>query len=304
MNLTFGICWIEDQATDEEMRSLESAVRDCGFEPEIVRGHTDDEIQGFAVRQRHFHDFDLILLDLMLGSGRKGDDLAPAVRSDFQSTPILFYSAEEENKLRKKMAQKLVDGVYCAHRNDLSRRITELITAWSPALNRLPGMRGLAAQVVAACDQEFRTILSHLAGGKVSEREIVQSLKDRVREAGNKSYEDIKEVDGIADLLTHHSISSGHLYNEVRDRTVGNEQVDEVKAERFALRQYRHKMLDRRNVLAHALEQRCPDGWRIVRPGARSDLTASDFRRYRADFLSHLHSVRKLRAAIVSEQAS
>ena len=281
MNLTFGICWIEDQATDVETRLLETAVRECGFEPKIVRGHTDEEIRGFATRQEHFHDFDLILLDLTLGDGRQGDDLAPAIRRDFRSTPILFYSAAEERSLREMMAEKLVDGVYCAQRNSLAVRVSELITDWSPALNRLPGMRGLAAQVVAECDQEFREILNHLAGGENVEADLVRSLKDRVKAAGHKSYENIKDIDTVANLLTHRSVSSGNLFNEVKDRIGDEGQSDQIKAVRRELRSYPNKMLERRNLLAHALEKRGPSGWTIVRPDASADLTASDFQRYR-----------------------
>ena len=126
MNLTFGICWIEDQASDAEIEAVEEAVRANGFEPEMCRIETQDKIREFAKQQQNFYDFDLILLDLMLGEGLRGDDLAPEVRGAFRSTPILFYSAENEHRLRGRMAEKLVEGVYCTHRDRLPERVGEL----------------------------------------------------------------------------------------------------------------------------------------------------------------------------------
>ena len=110
MNLNFGICWIEDQASDAEVQAVEEAVRDCGFEPELERIEREEDIRQFAQRQEHFQEFDLILLDLRLGAGLHGDELAPQVRRRFRSTPILFYSAEEVGELRRKMAARFVEG--------------------------------------------------------------------------------------------------------------------------------------------------------------------------------------------------
>ena len=115
MNLTFGICWIEDQAGDAEVAAVEEAVRNCGFEPELERLEREDDIREFARRQEHFQDYDLILLDLRLGAGLRGDDLAQEVRNRFRSTPILFYSAEDVRILRRAMADRFGRrGLLCA----------------------------------------------------------------------------------------------------------------------------------------------------------------------------------------------
>lgn len=69
MSLNFGICWIEDQASDAEVEKVADAVRASGFEPLIERIEKEDDIREFAARQNHHQDFDLILLDLNLGRG-------------------------------------------------------------------------------------------------------------------------------------------------------------------------------------------------------------------------------------------
>ena len=55
---------------------------------------------------------------------------------------------------------------------------------------------------------------------------------------------------------------------------------------------------DGRNVLAHGLEERSRDGWRIRPGGTRPDVTVEDFPNYRSRFLAHLRNVRDLRGLL------
>ena len=303
MNLTFGICWIEDQASDAEVQAVEDAVRHCGFDPELERIESQEDIQAFAQRQEHFQDYDLILLDLRLGAGLHGDELAPQVRGQFRSTPILFYSAEEVDALRRRMADRLVEGVYCAHRTELPGRVRELVSDLTPALNRLSGMRGLAARVVAECDHEFRAILLHWGTGREDEDVLVESIKARAKTGSQRLLDEVAKVSDLAGLLDEPVSSSSVLFMEVYERTKAMDVSDEVRAARREIRQYRDKVLAVRNTLAHALEERTADGWRITRRRSNDDLTVRDFERYRADFLSHLRHVRHLRELLIGQQA-
>ena len=304
MNLTFGICWIEDQASDVEIAAVESAVRVNGFEPEVRRVEAEDDIRDFSWQQEQYQDFDLILLDLRLGHDLKGDEIAPHIRRSFRSTPILFYSAEAEDRLRSLMANKGVEGVYCAHRTNLSRRVRELVADLSPALNRLSGMRGLAAGVVAECDREFRVILRHWATkGIVAEADLVASLTDRVRTNSDRVRE---RVDGLGDLtsiLNSHAVTSSVLVREVLSRLKDTPMSDIVLVKRRSLRHYPDKVLQRRNTLAHGVEERTPDGLRIYRDDSKPPLTVQDFQTYRSEFLSHLGNVRELRELLIGQES-
>ena len=303
MNLTFGICWIEDQASEAEVQAVEDAVRHCGFEPELERIESQEDIQAFAQRQEHYQDYDLILLDLRLGAGLHGDELAPRVRGQFRSTPILFYSAEEVDALRRRMAERLVEGVYCAHRAGLPERVGELVSDLTPALNRLSGMRGLAARVVAECDHEFRAILLHWGTGREDEAKLVKSIKARAKAGNQRLLEEAGKVSDLAGLLDEPMSSSSVLFMEVYERTKAPDLSDEVRTARREIRQYHVKVLAVRNTLAHALEEHTADGWRIARRRPNHDLTVNDFKQYRADFLSHLRHVRHLRELLIGQQA-
>lgn len=303
MNLTFGICWIEDQASDAEVQAVEEAVRNCGFEPELERIEKQEDIQAFAERQEHFQDYDLILLDLRLGAGLHGDELAPQVRRHFRSTPILFYSAVDADELRRRMADRLVEGVYCAHRNGLPGRVRELVSNLTPALNRLPGMRGLAARVVAECDHEFRAILLHWGTDREQEATLVESIKAQARDGSQWQLDRAAGITDLADLLDDPVSSSSVLFMQVYRRVDAMDVSDDVRAARHEIRQYRDKVLAVRNTLAHALEERTDDGWRISRRGSNPDLTWRDFELFRSDFLTHLRHVRELRQLLIGQQA-
>ena len=302
MNLTFGICWIEDQASPAESATVERAVRDAGFEPEISLVASEDKIRRFAEQQQRFQDYELILLDLNLGDGLRGDKLAPSVRDSFRSTPILFYSNEAESSLRLRMAQENVDGVYCTNRLNLAIRVGELVLDLAPSLNRLSGMRGLAARVVAECDHELRQILLHFSHTEDLGTEIVKSLKERVAGATEDQCVILHPISELPELLLQHSISSAILFREVKRRLRNLDPTEEIRAARRSLNTYPQEVLRRRNDLAHALEEKTDEGWRISRPGSTGTLTTHDFQRIRSDFLEHLRRIKRVRQLLVGEE--
>jgi CheY-like chemotaxis protein len=297
MSLHFGICWIEDQASDAEVGRIEAAVRGSGFEPMIERVEQQAEIRAFAERQTHHQDFDLILLDLNLGGGLRGDELAGQVRAAFRSTTILFYSAEDEASLRDRMAEQRVEGVYCVHRDRLAPRVGELVGHLAPALNRLSSMRGLAARVVAECDQDFRAILAHLGNAGAGD-DIAESLRQKVRDAATKQADTVNALGTLEDLLGSHALHSGALYLEVKERARAQGGDELLSIVRKLNKGYLAQVINRRNTLAHALEARTETGWQIVR-SAGDPVTVADFPRYRAEFQTQLGLVRRLREILV-----
>lgn len=302
MNLTFGICWIEDQASAPERSAVAEAVRANGFEPEIDSVESEEDIRAFAQRQHHFQDYDLILLDLRLGDGLRGDALAPVVRQRFRSTPILFYSAVPERTLRRRMADQGVDGVYCTSRAILSTRVRHLVSDLTPALNRLSGMRGLAARVVAECDQDFREILLHLSDVHGIEGDIVRALKHALTSSQQHQLKQVEPLGTLRPLLDQPAISSGLLFNEVskQARQHGRDS-EEIRDARFAILHYGKEVLQRRNILSHALEERTDDGW-VIRGGAlKPDLTVAELPTYRSDFLAYRRDIGRLRDLLIDQ---
>jgi DNA-binding NarL/FixJ family response regulator len=298
MNLTFNVCWIEDQASDAEVDDIMSAIRKNGFHPQIDRIETDEQIKSFAEQQNHYHDFELILLDLRLGDGLRGNEIAKDVRRHFPSTPLLFYSGVDETELRRMMFEAGVEGVYCVHRDRLSERTHELVRDLSPALNRLNSMRGLAAQVVADCDQQLRQILLHFGRDDRKAAEICESIKAKVIAFSEGQKEKLGTFGSLEELIHGLPVPSGILFSEAKERARSENGTDEVRELLRSLKNYPNKVLFRRNTLAHALEERTEEGWIIHRKGGQP-LTRDDFERYRAEFLAHHRDVYALRRLLI-----
>ena len=299
MNLTFNVCWIEDQASDAEVDAIKAAIRQNGFHPEIQRIETEDEIRAFAQQQDHYHDFELILLDLRLGDGLRGNDLAKDVRRHFPSTPLLFYSGVDEASLREMMFQAGIEGVYCIHRDRLAARVIELVRDLSPALNRLNAMRGLAAQVVADCDQQLRQIILHFGRDAGKAAEISARIKDKVAAFAKTQAERMDGLGTLTELIVGLPVPSGILFSEARDLARTENGTDEVRDLLRALKDYPKKVLFRRNTLAHALEQRTEKGW-VIHRGGGAALTRADFERYRAEFLAYHRDICTLHDFLVA----
>ena len=237
-----------------------------------------------------------------LGDGLLGDELAPTVRQSFRSTPILFYSAVAEQDLRLRMAEQAVDGVYCTSRAMLPTRVRHLVSDLTPALNQLSGMRGLAARVVAECDQDFREIILHLSEIHGNQADIVRSLKHRLTRSQGHQSRQVEPLDSLDALLDQPAISSNLLFNEVLSlsRQHGRHS-EEIRAARHSITDYATEVLQRRNILSHALEERTDEGW-VIRGGAlKPDLTVTDFPTYRSDFLSYRRDIRRLRDLLIDQ---
>lgn len=299
MNLTFKICWIEDQSDEMQKHSIEEAVQNSGFEPELKLVRTEEEIEQFARQQENYYDFSLVLLDLNLGNNLRGDELALNVRNSFRSTPILFYSAQEVQYLRKLISDKQIEGVFCAHRENLKRRVEELILDLTPLLNQLTGMRGLAASIVAECDKEFRIIIRHIGEERNLKESVIKAINTEFEKRKNV---DISKIKDLNKLLNHSAISSRMLFR-VACNLIGedenNLQTEDIRTIRLAIERYNEHVLEIRNKLAHVPEERTDNGWVIPRRRPNRDLTVQDFKEYRADLRWYLTHIRQLRGHLM-----
>jgi CheY-like chemotaxis protein len=311
VKLQFGLLWIEDNPSAQEEEEIRKGAAEAGFELEITNSRDGSDIKVLAERQKMFHAFDLILLDLKLAGGVLGDKLALMVRELFRSTPILFYSGSESEKdLRTRMADERIEGVYCAHRVDgtkFTTRAGELIQDYAHTLNRLSGMRGLAMEVVAEVDVICRKVILELAVGETEGFAIGQLDKA----VCDQSDANIKKFPALADLserIDHpatDSMKSFTLFRQLVRKHIASlpngEAKDELKALRVATAGYRVSVIEVRNVLSHALETPNEKGWQILDRNGKPFMTIDDFPAHRSTFLSQLRAVRKISDILVTK---
>jgi CheY-like chemotaxis protein len=310
MNLDLGILWIEDSYSTQEEEELRRRVQDAGFLARIEAIPNGAGIEELARRHQLYHIFDLILLDYRL-KDQNGDDLAPQIRALFPSTTILFYSGSaEEHDLRRKIADREVEGVYCSARNRFIERAGALIDQTARSLDRLSGMRGLAMRVVSECDELMKgSVLSmsardpNCAGKIVQLDEDVLTFMALVKEA----YEESITGDLTARLNTF-AVDSTKLFKHFRRLTkiaasdpatfgLDQAQVERLRELRAVSAQYDQAVLRKRNVLGHVVEVQGEAGWKLQ---GSDEIAINDFADIRQTFAAHVDAFREMKQLVTS----
>ncbi len=308
MKLQFGLLWVEDNFSQQEEEEVRKGAADAGFELEITVSADGADIGELAKRQQSFHAFDLVLLDLGLAGGARGDELAPEIRRLFRSTPILFYSSgDTEAGLRDRMAKDRIEGVFCANRDNFTARASELIQDYAHTLNRLSGMRGLAMEVVAEVDVICRKVILALAIGE-AEGMAVGILDKAVCDQSESNLKNFPELTSLTDRIDHpatDSMKSFNLFRELVRKHIASlpdgATKDSLRALRAATKSYRDSVLEVRNVLGHALETRNEKGWLILDRNGKPFMTIDDFPGHRSRFLSQLRAIRQISEILVQK---
>jgi len=308
LNLTFGLLWVEDEYSDAEERELIKLSQIAGFELKVTNSVDGADIKELAERQNKFHEFDLILLDLTLDKGVKGDELAEEIRRLFKFTPILFYSSKEPVKtLRARMTDKEIEGVYCAHRDGFLVRAGEIISDTAKSLNRLSGMRGLAMEVVAEADLLCKQVILELSNQEHGDF-VMESFKESVMSLAEKNLKEFPALTDVDSQLASRAVDSMKLFGvfrelikkQIKDAPAG-EAKDRLRALNNTLKRYRDEVISVRNTLGHALETEADDGWEILDENGDAFMTVSDFPTHRSAFLRSLRSIRDIHEIVMAK---
>ena len=217
----------------------------------------------------------------------------------FPSTTILFYSGSVEDEvLRRMIADKQVEGVYCAARRRFIERAGSLVDQTTRALDRLSGMRGLAMRVVAECDELMKTAMLSMSkrdpncAGKISEldRDVLQFI-----ESTRKAYEASigSDLDG---RLATRAVDSAKLFKHFWRLTqvattnpkafgLNDEQVERLRELRNTSAQYDRNVLGKRNILGLVVEIQNDSGWILQ---GSDEISIVDFPEIRRVFATHI----------------
>ena len=306
MNLKFGILWLEDQFSTAEHQRIVEAAQVHGFEVEVTNHENGNLLEQLAREQELHYPFDLLLIDWDLRQA-DGADEAKRARDLFPATPILFYSAKRSyGELKRMIFDRGVEGVFVSHRDDFTRRTGELIGNLAASFNRLAGMRGLAARVLAECDDHHRAILAALSGQGFEEK-VREALVRHVENAATDAHDAFNAAreGGVEALLECRAVTSQTLYKSVRSLTKDGEiknrvDSDQLAAARRRTRNFDDQVIRVRNILGHVLEELTADGWIIRGPGA-DGINVERFPALRRDFLENLSATKDLRQLLVPE---
>lgn len=254
MTLDYKILWFEDEETWYEaiLPDVSEYLSEMGFTLIPKRKDNGSDLNIIF----NDDDYDLILMDYNL-LGDKGDVIIGKIRNLEIYTNVIFYSQDGESTLRKGIAAKGLDGVYCAHREqgEFLGKIYDVISITIKKVVDLNNTRGL----VMAYTSELDLIIEELIKDIISAIEDDESkkqkdiLKFKLIESLESKLRKIKGIDPNTNFNELFEIlDSSH---KVRGLIRLCKKNDDLKEFVTLLEKYQKEILDIRNVLAHVCEK-------------------------------------------------
>jgi hypothetical protein len=303
MRLDFSILWFENQPQDvkTQIEEIEDFIGEVGFTPKLQIEPNGSNLGDLIRQQQAFDDFDLVVVDYDLGSpGMDGDHVAQSVRRGFGFTDIIFYSGHQTANLRGLVHDRQIDGVYCVERRGLAERLTVHIEQVVRRLSRLEGMRGLVMGTVGKCDDELRKLLAaeHEAAEDASRKKIVEDLDAMVSSSAKAQAERYAQCSTFSDRLENRTVTSFHLQKMALAVTKGDETC---RDHRKVLGRYDSEVLQPRNILGHAIEERGDRGW-VVSSREKPAIGSDDFPKLRQDLSLHLRNIESIGSLLAGKR--
>lgn len=291
MRLDFKALWIDDQPKHVKSfrEGIQRKLSELGFELEVVEVSALDKVDEAIGAHIHNDGVDLVLVDYDLGSGSGGLEALTKVRKQFPYKDLIFYSADDREKLRKIAYEGGLDSLYFSTRLSLVDDTVSVIQKMLHKVMDIDHMRGVVMS--ATSDIDFvveRSLLAvyernHDEGKAAFRAAVVAAVRTKLEKwsaelgkaEGKGTLEAIfklKHLCSAADRL-------GLLLESLAEWTPdGSTHIDKAKA-------YKDDVVPRRNKLAH-VTLRVVDGRRVL-DGPEGPITDADMTKLRCDLIEH-----------------
>jgi hypothetical protein len=160
-------------------------------------------------------------------------------------------------------------------------------------------MRGLSMEVVAEVDNICRQSILKLAEGGL-EKEASSFLDKAITNQYTKTLKGFPELGSLRERIDHPAADSMKCFKTFREmirqhlKALPNgDKKDDLQALMLRTKKYLVEVIEVRNVLGHALEERTEAGWTILDRDGNRYMTVDDFPKYRSSFLMHLRAMRE-----------
>lgn len=211
MNYIFKILWFEDEPTWYRMQvnRIEQLMNKHCLKADIKRKTGDD----FDLADLYGNEFDLILMDYKLASGKTGDAIISSIRSQNILTDILFYSSQYDEMLAAiQTFFPPIDGVYYTNRKlELFQpKIEKLVNKIVKRSEDLINLRGFVLD--NSCDFEVRVKeILNIAWQKFTDKEQAV-LEEAVRKS--ITLNEKRQLDNQKKVISHSPVFPPAVNNE------------------------------------------------------------------------------------------
>lgn len=295
MRLTFNVLCFEDNDVfaEETLDFLEGIIEEQGYYLNRVgildNGDSLDKIIG-DINARKL-DVDLILMDYKLAGDVKGNVLVEKIRKNDLLTDILFYSQEKDFLQDiKTLFGVYPDGIYISGKDSVRAKAQDVIKHILKKVMDLSHFRGLVmAETSEMDDLMSRVILTLLSKDflkdPIKEKEgirkkILENSEDRELKIKKLN---LSSDDDTLNLITgmeaaHRARTLMHLLKTTRGETerqiaglAGKEEVmEQLGGISFEFEDFRKKILEPRNMLAHVKESKDEKNHKILESKKRN----------------------------------
>lgn len=302
MRLKFYLLWFEDSEDwiESKIDSIKEVVEEHGFEwvpPTICKNE-----EGFT---GDYNDYDMIFMDYALAQGsadgKTGANIIKSIRLKECLTTILFYSQHGEAKLRKEIANRFLDGVFCADREDFIGKFENLFVTNIKKIEDVNNLRGLVmaeTSDIEGIKEEIIDLYDSISCSK--KKEITEHILSNIKDSNHKTKEFLdsknettpfKEILSLLDLYKKSMI------------------IDKINSRSEAVCDFTHsdfdeKIIQKRNLLAHVKEKTINDGStkKIIleseRDGKNLVFSQEEAKKIRKDISKYKQELEKLRDSL------
>ena len=308
MRLKFYLLWFEDSEDwiESKIDSIKEVVEEHGFEwvsPKICKN--EDEFTG------DYNDYDMILMDYALAQGnadgKTGANIIKSIRLKECLTTILFYSQYGEAKLRKEIANRFLDGVFCADREDFIGKFENLFINNIKKIEDVNNLRGLVMAETADLENIKEEIIDLYDSINCSKKQdITKDVLLNIKKSSDttKTFLDsknettlFKEILYLLDLY-----KKSVIIHRINSR--GEAICDFIHSD------FDEKIIQKRNLLAHVKEKIVEDtsGKKIVleseKNGKKLIFSQEEAKQIRKDISKYKKELEKLKDSLKITQQS
>ena len=291
MRLDFKALWIDDQPKHVKSfrEGIQRKLSEFGFELEVVEVSAVDKIDEAIGAHVHDDGIDLVLVDYDLGSGSGGEQALTKVRKQFPYKDLIFYSADDREKLRTIAYQGRIDGVHFSTRLSLVDDTVSVIQKMLSKVMDIDHMRGVVMS--ATSDIDFVVEKSVLAVyGRKNEKEkaafraaVVAAVRAKLEKWSAELGKAEKKGSLEAIFKLKHLCSAADRLQLLLDSLAGWTPDGSTHISKANV--YKEDVVPRRNKLAH-VTLRVVEGRRLL-DGPEGPVTAADMTKLRCDLIEH-----------------
>lgn len=304
MKLNFKLLVVDDTegSAQAAIRSLSAHLERLGF---TLTAEFAKDLSATGIRtltRNSGRDFDLVIIDYNLGGGIDGSDAALVMRRGLPYTDIIFFSSDPGANLIRSLADKEVAGVFVSNRIDLPEALIGVADTIIGKAIDLTHMRGIAMAEVAEMDVLLERVLLSVYS---VEPEVFQGSSSALLESvANGS---ARIASRLAPLISEGNLTAiigdGMLFSSFQKYKAVRELAKSLptppRTQLDILRNYNDDVINNRNILAHAKEERDDStGAQTLRSVRQGDAPIQIDDAWMSDFRTKLRASRSALEAI------